>query len=147
MRKILLFSCLISLFACKTAEQHLEKFKQKGGKIHCDIDTVRITKIIQGKDGRDSLIYVDSIYPIYKTNIVTRWQVKFDNKRFNDSLTAVVKMYRDSLKYGVKTNKIASNEVIKTTRIQHRRNLWWMWLLIGFCIPFIIKIVIKIYKP
>lgn len=78
--KIISILLLFTLFSCRTAEFHLKKFHQKGGQIHCDIDTVRITETIKGKDGQDSLIYRDSIYTVYKTEVVTRWKTRIEYK-------------------------------------------------------------------
>lgn len=125
----------------------MEKFKKKGGEITCQIDTLRINQIIKGIDGKDSLIYVDSLVPIYTTNIVTRWKTRFDNKRFKDSLVVISKMYRDSLRYGVKTSKIVAKKEVKVNRIEHRGTIsWWRWLLLGIFLGLLLRFIFSVAK-
>jgi hypothetical protein len=78
-------------------DYHLNKYKKKGGKITCDVDTVKIyDTIVTPNDtiviSRDSLIIRTN------TNVITKYEVKYDYKRFRDSLKAVKAMYKDSVK-------------------------------------------------
>jgi hypothetical protein len=139
---------------------HLEKFYNKGGEIEQVEKTVTIHDTIKGKDGKDSIIYrtvnIDCPEPI----IETRWKVRFDNRRFKDSLNSVRTQYKDSLKYALRTYKnelktevktvIKSNDKTKrtVTRQENKRSWWlfWLGLAVGVIIMLLIKIGIKYLK-
>ena len=115
---------------------HLNKFHKKGGKIECKGDTTTIVKTIKGKDGKDSLIYVPVTEYVPQIEYKTKWQVRFDNKRFKDSLNVVRRMYKDSVRTVVKTEKIKGKTEVKVQRVKSR---WWLWLIIGFALAHVIK--------
>jgi hypothetical protein len=111
------------LFSC-SVNYHLNKAIKKG--YRCDEvgDTIRITSV-------DSIPYIvnDSIVwekvitqkdtiIRYKTSFVpkTRYEIRFDNKRFNDSLKHIRKVYTDSLEAAIKINKQDNKAVIKTRK-------------------------------
>ena len=138
---------------------HLEKFYNKGGEIEQVEKTVTIHDTIKGKDGKDSIIYrtvnIDCPEPI----IETRWKVRFDNRRFKDSLNSVRTQYKDSLKYALRTYKnelktevktVKSNDKTKrtVTRQENKRSWWlfWLGLAVGVIIMLLIKIGIKYLK-
>lgn len=129
MKKTLILALLLS--GCKTAEQHLEKFHEKGGVVKCDTDTLRIETFVKGKDGKDSLVYRDSIITKYQTTVQTKWQTRFDNKRFKDSLKVTKQMYQDSLKYALKNNKVDSKQDVKEKKqdkkIARIESNGWRW--------------------
>lgn len=144
-KSTIIATIFLTLGSC-SRQYHFERFIEKGGKIEPKIEwkTVTKTDTIKGKDGRDSLIYCfDSIpYAVYETKYVPKWQIKFDNKRFEDSLKHIQLMYRDSLKNAVKSQKIESKTEIKTKKIE--KELSWYWKLafifIGFSVVcFLIK--------
>lgn len=130
---------------------HLTKAVKKGYKVETVTKEVRLTDtlIINGKDSIiERLVKVDCPEPV----IQTKWRVRFDNKRFKDSLQTVKQMYSDSLKASIKTAKIerAINKQDEKTnrtvvRQENKRSLWWLWLLIGFAINFILKFILRFY--
>lgn len=144
--KQILFILVLSLSACMSADKHLQKFYKKGGKIEQIERIVTITDTIKGKDGKDSIIYreisLDCPQPIAPT---TKWKLRFDNRRFRDSLNAYRKMYKDSLRYGVKQAKIeakrdvkvkqSDNKVkIKEYKAKNRKFNWWIIGILYFVI-------------
>lgn len=151
---------LLILILCScSATQHLNKFYKKGGKIEQVEKTVTIHDTIKGKDGKDSIIFrtvnVECPEPIIKT----RWKVRFNNKRFLDSLKVIRIQYKDSLRYALRTLRIElkndyktvkSNDKTKrtTTRQENKRSWWlfWLGLAVGIIIMLIIKILIRYLK-
>jgi len=152
---IVLLLASVVLHSCHNAKYHLDKFYDKGGVITCDTTYVNTTDTlhVKGVDGKDSLVYIVKNTPAIcpKATIETRWMVRFDNKRFNDSLKIVSNMYSDSLKSAIKNNKIDA----KTNRVQikeeNRSYPWWMVFLsvmgaIFICI-ILTKLLLRQIKP
>lgn len=126
---------LFNLYSC-TPTYHLNKFHKKGGKIECKGDTTFVETVVKGKDGKDSLIYVPVTEYVPQIEYKTRWQTRFDNKRFNDSLKYVRKMYKDSARTIVKTEKIKGKTEVK---IQRTKSRWWLWFIIGFVLAHLLR--------
>jgi hypothetical protein len=121
-------------------DYHLNKYKKKGGKITCDVDTVKIyDTIVTPNDtiviSRDSLIIRTN------TNVITKYEVKYDYKRFRDSLKAVKAMYKDSVKTVVKEKRIEGKTIVRTERAKGK---WWLWLLIGIVVGYILQPILTI---
>ena len=142
---VFLFWCAILLGVIWIAnscspDYHLNKYKKKGGKITCDVDTVKIyDTIVTPNDtiviSRDSLIIRTN------TNVVTKYEVKYDYKRFRDSLRAVKAMYKDSVKTVVKEKRIEGKTIVRTERAKGK---WWLWLLIGIVVGYILQPILTI---
>jgi hypothetical protein len=157
----LIFATIISIAllfivsGCHDAKFHLDKFYKKGGVITCDTIYVKKTDTltIKGVDGKDSLIYITTTVPCNcpEATVKTRWSVRFDNKRFKDSLKIVSGMYSDSLKAAIKNNKIDSKEEEKTNRTkikeENRNYPWWMVFLSVMGTIFIVIILTKVLIP
>lgn len=164
MKKLIIVSLLLGLFACKTAEEHLQKFHEKGGTIEPTIVTVHDT--IPGKDGKDSivvrLVEIPCPPPIPPK---TRWEVRFDNKRFKDSLKHVRKTYSDSLDYQVKVLKLEKSALEDSldaavkmnkqnqrtertvTRQENKKGgLFWVGFIIGSLIMLVIFYLYRRFK-
>jgi hypothetical protein len=122
-RFALIIVSLHLLFSC-SVNYHLKKAIKKGYRCDEIADTIQITSI-------DSIPYIvnDSIVwekivtkkdtiILHKTSFVpkTRFEIRFDKKRFNDSLKHIQKVYTDSLKAAVKINKQDNKAVIKTKK-------------------------------
>ena len=130
---------------------HLTKAVKKGYKVETVTKEVRLTDTltINGKDSIvERLVKVDCPDPV----IETKWRVRFDLKRFKDSLQTVKQMYSDSLKASIKTariDKAVNKQDEKTARTvvrqENKRSFWWLWLLIGFAINFILKFILRFY--
>ena len=136
------------LFSC-SVNYHLNKAIKKG--YRCDEvgDTIRITSV-------DSIPYIvnDSIVwekvitqkdtiIRYKTSFVpkTRYEIRFDNKRFNDSLKHIRKVYTDSLEAAIKINK-QDNKTVRKTR-KKSPNLFLLGLITGIFSVILIRYAIN----
>lgn len=143
-KSIITATIFLTLGSC-SKQYHFERFIEKGGKIEPKIEwkTVTKTDTIKGKDGRDSVIYCyDSIpYAVYETKYVPKWQIKFDNKRFEDSLKHIRLMCRDSLKNAVKSQKIESKTEIKSKKIESKVPFWYWVGLIGSVLVSVLLLV------
>ena len=134
MKKTIILIFIISLTSTRCSKQyHFEKFIDKGGKIEPKIEwkTETKTDTIKGVDGKDSIIYrYDSIpYAVYDIQYVPKWRVRFDNKRFEDSLNYLKRIYSMELNNALKRDKIEAKKEIKTTRVKNR--FPWVGLLFG----------------
>ena len=157
----LIFATIISIVllfmvsSCHDAKFHLDKFYKKGGVITCDTIYVKKTDTltIKGVDGKDSLIYITTTVPCNcpKATVETRWKIRFDNRRFTDSMKIISGMYSDSLKAAIKNNKIDSKEEEKTNRTkikeENRNYPWWMVFLSVMGTIFIVIILTKVLIP
>jgi hypothetical protein len=124
------------VFASCSPTHHLNKFYKKGGKIQCDTTTVTVEKIVKGKDGKDSLIYVPITEYVPQIEYKTKWQVRFDNRRFEDSMKYVRRMYKDSVRTVVKVEKVKGKTEVKVQRAKSR---WYLWLILGFVLAHVIR--------
>jgi hypothetical protein len=150
----LIFATIISIVllfmvsSCHDAKFHLDKFYKKGGVITCDTIYVKKTDTltIKGVDGKDSLIYITTTVPCNcpEATVKTRWSVRFDNKRFKDSLKIISGMYSDSLDVVVKNNKIDSKVEKVIARQENKKQPWWITFLSVMGAIFIIIILTKI---
>jgi hypothetical protein len=137
---VFLFWCAILLGVIWLAnscspDYHLNKYKKKGGKITCDVDTVKIYDTIVTPN--DTIIISrDSLIIRTHTNVITKYEVKYDYKRFRDSLRAVKAMYKDSVKTVVKEKRIEGKTIVRTERAKGK---WWLWLLIGIVVGYILQ--------
>jgi hypothetical protein len=149
---------MVGVMSSCSPQFHLDKFYKKGGKIEQVTKTVTLTDTVT-INGKDSIIYrkvnIDCPEPI----IETRWKVRFDNKRFKDSLNSVRTQYKDSLRFALKTYKnelktevktVKSNDKTKrtVTRQENKRSIWlfWLGLAVGVIIMLLIKLGIKYLK-
>jgi hypothetical protein len=150
--KQLIFILSISitfLTSCHNAKYHLDKFYSKGGKITCD--TIYVSKtdtlVAKGKDGKDSLIYITTQIPCNcpQATVETRWQTRFDNKRFKDSLKIMARMYDDSLAAAIKINKQDNKAQTKQIKYKEKDSFPW-WMLFLSLILLISFFIIKQFK-
>jgi hypothetical protein len=125
---------LISIFLISgscSKQYHFDKFIDKGGQIEPKIEwkTETKTDTIKGVDGKDSIVFLtDSIpFAVYDIKYIPKWRVRFDNKRFEDSLNYLKRIYSMELKNALKSDKIEAKKEIKITRAQNR--FPWVWLM------------------
>lgn len=138
------------VIGCSATRLH-DKAIQKGYVHTIDIDTVKVPYLVlKNIKGKDSLIieYRDSIVPKIVTEYVPRWRVRFDNKRFADSLASVRAMYKDSLRNALKAQKIElqkqkveAKKETKKTRHENKKgaNLFLFGLVIGIILTLIVR--------
>ena len=138
-RLALILSLILSIFVTScSVNYHLNKAIKKGYRIGESADTIRITSI----DSfpvivRDSIVWEKVI--TQKDTIIrysvpqvpkTRFQIRFDNKRFADSLKAVRRMYSDSLKADVKMHRVSAKENVQFLKQKTRQiclRYAWVW--------------------
>jgi hypothetical protein len=128
---------LISIFLISgscSKQYHFEKFIDKGGQIEPKIEwkTETKTDTIKGVDGKDSIVFLtDSIpFAVYDIKYVPKWRVRFDNKRFDDSLNYLKRIYSMELENALKRDKIEAKKEIKITRSENR--FPWVWIMFAF---------------
>jgi hypothetical protein len=106
------------LYGC-SAEYHMKRAVDKGYVMSVKIDTFKVPYLvnvqIKGKD-TTLIMYKDSIVPKLVTEYKTKWKYRFDNKRFADSLAHIRAMYKDSLKYGLKSQRNDTRHDVKVKR-------------------------------
>ena len=139
MKNIIIISLLLGLMSCMTAEKHLQKFYNKGGKLESVERVVTITDTVKGMDGKDSivekLVEVDCPEPVAPK---TKWEVRFDNRRFNDSLKHMRRFFNDSVSYELKVlksnNALLSDSLTEARKIKNYKEKkesnksWLFWL-------------------
>lgn len=82
-------------------------------------------------------------------NTVIKYEIRFDAKKFNDSISAIRKMYGDSLKYErekiKEENKTERTEIRQENRTERARLNRWLIFFIGLgtgiSLVFILKLV------
>lgn len=151
---------MLALTSCRTAQWHLDKAIDKGVVITPKTVTVTDTFTI---DGIDSIITVEVKSPCPEIEIPKpRWRVRFDNRRFNDSMKVMRKMYNDSLSFNLKTlreendMKTDSLNIMRkiieaqertertTVRKENKKRNWWLFWL-GFSIGVAAMIALRYF--
>jgi hypothetical protein len=97
----------------------MKKAVKKGFDMSVKIDTLKIPYLVNIKiKGKDTTLiqYKDSLIFQTQTEYLTRWKVRFDNKRFKDSLDQIRTMYADSLRNALRMQKTAVKKDIKIKR-------------------------------
>jgi len=107
--RIMFALCLTSC----SVNYHLNKAIKKGYRCDTISDTIRITKVDSFLVVKHDTTYWEKIITSkdtiihYRTSYVpkTRYEIKFEYKRFNDSLKVIRQMYKDSLRNALKTRE------------------------------------------
>lgn len=110
---VIFYVCAVMLSAflasgCSATRLH-EKAVKKGYTHTIHVDTLKVAYVDTFyKDGMPYPVikYKDSLIIQTLTEYIPKWRVRFDNKRFADSLASIRAMYEDSLKNALKTQKI-----------------------------------------
>lgn len=124
---VAVFLCAFLAFGCSATRLH-DKAVKKGYVHTVHVDTLRVpyldTLIIVKGDSvvyKQVLKYRDSLVYQVNTEYIPKWRVRFDNKRFADSLAIIRAMYKDSLKYALKTQKIIVKHEDKKDKQETKR--------------------------
>ena len=144
--------CFLLLTSC-SVNYHLNKAIKKGYRCDTITDTIRVVKVDSFLVKTTDTMYWEKIITSkdtiirYKTSYIpkTRYEIRYDYKRFNDSLRVIRLMYNDSLRNALKT---AKND-LKRERIDRRKsplNQVKNYLLISSFILFIILMFILLRK-
>ena len=143
---------VLCLTSC-SVNYHLNKAIKKGYRCDTIADTIRINKVdsflvwkhdttywVKVVTSKDTIIY-------YKTSYYpkTRYETRFEYKRFNDSLRTIRLMYKDSLQSALKT---AKNDLKRERVVQRKSPLNQIknYLLISLFILLIILMFILLRK-
>jgi len=143
---------LLILTSC-SVQNLITRAERKGYRCDTITDTIRVVKVDSFLVIKNDTTYWEKIITSkdtiirYKTSYIpkTRYEIKFDYKRFNDSLRTIRLMYKDSLQNALKTSK---ND-LKRERIVQRKlplNQVKNYLLISSFILFIILMFILLRK-
>jgi hypothetical protein len=131
MKKDLLFGlgfyAVLFLVAC-SAEHHLRKFHQKGGEITPRIELVEYTDTIK-VNGKDSVIMVKIPVTCPEVKVPEpKWRTKLEYRYKYKIHRDTIRLMRTETKYKYKT--------VKATNKPSR---WWVWLMIGFVLNWILR--------
>lgn len=135
---------LVAMMAsCDTAKRqayHYNKFINLGGKIDTVERTVTVEKVIKGKDGKDSLIYIDVPVKCPEATVTykDRWHIRRLDRQEADSLKRLYKhrekmlklradFVEDSLKQVIKLEKAKK----KTAKKERGWSNPWIWVILG----------------
>jgi hypothetical protein len=153
-RIALIFISLHLLFSCGAERLH-QKAVNKGYVHNIYVDTFKVSTVdtmwVEGKP-YPGTIYKDSLVPRLEIKYVPKWKVRFDNKRFGDSLKTIREMYEDSLKARIKMHDDSLNAVIKINKQDNkvviktegkRPNLFLLGFITGILSLIIVKYAIN----
>lgn len=157
---ILMLFAVLSISSCSNSrmiEYHLKKAEKRGGKIVCDTTFIEVPKLVKGKDGKDSLIYVkvpiecQPCQPCEKeTKYQTRWRYKYDLKKQKARDAFIRDSMNEVFNKEVKLAKIEGKQVkIETkakTKTDTANNKSWNITMIAFSIFGVLAVLIFLYK-
>jgi hypothetical protein len=136
------FLVITLLIGCKTAEQHFQKFQQKGGKITCVSDTIKVldTLVFNGDtiyQWRDKLVVKEEI------KYLTKWETKYlykERKQEEKTERAREKQGGKTERTTVrKTEATKQKETKQKEKTERAKLRWWLWLGIGFVIAHLLR--------
>jgi hypothetical protein len=106
------------LLSCGAERLH-QKAVKKGYMHTIHVDTFKVSTVdtmwVEGKP-YPVITYKDSIVPKLVTQYVPKWKARFDNRRFNDSLRHIRKVYDDSLKASIKMHDDSLDAAVKINK-------------------------------
>jgi len=117
---------LILLLASCSVQNLIRRAEKKGYRCDTITDTIRVVKVDSFLVKTTDTMYWEKIITSkdtiirYKTSYIpkTRYEIRFEYKRFNDSLKVIRLMYKDSLRSALKT---AKND-LKRERVAQRKS-------------------------
>lgn len=147
MKKLLVL--LVILYSCSDAHQAqrgLKKFYRNGGKFNCDTTMIMMSDTIK-INGKDSIIYrtFNTVCPdvqVPKTIRQTKIELRFDYKKFDDSLKHVRKMYSSREDFLIDSLKQVGKTEVKIKRVE-TKNLFWIGFFIGMVASMLCYILAK----
>jgi hypothetical protein len=148
MRNIL-FILLLILVGCSDAHQAqkgLKKFYKNGGKFNCDTTMIMMSDTIK-INGKDSIIYrtFNTVCPdvqVPKTIRQTKIELRFDYKKFDDSLKHIRKLYSSREDFLIDSLKQVGKTDIKIKRVE-TKNRFWIGFFIGVVASMLCYILAK----
>ena len=142
---------IILLLVCScSVNYHLNKAIKKGYRCDTVSDTIRVTKVDSFLIWKHDTTYWEKIITSkdtiihYKTSYIpkTRYEIRYDYKRFNDSLKLIRLMYKDSLRNALKT---AKNDVKRERVVQRNkpvRQFKQLYIISGFIMSVIFLFIL-----
>ena len=141
----------------RMVEYHLKKAEKHGGKIVCDTTFIEVPKLVKGKDGKDSLIFVkvpiecQPCQPCEKeTRFEIKWKYKYDLKKqkardafIRDSMNEV---FNKEVKLAKIEGKQAKIETKAKTKTDTANNKSWNITMIALSIFGVLAVLIFLYK-
>lgn len=119
---VIVFIWAFMMYGC-SAEYHMKKAVKKGYSFTMATDTITISHIDSFKVvTRDTIYWVkyekqrDSIIYFPQIQYYPRWKVRFDTRRFNDSLKFIRSIYVDSMRNALKSQKNGYSHDIKSKK-------------------------------
>jgi len=147
MKKLLVL--LVIIYSCSDAHQAqrgLKKFYKNGGKFNCDTTMIMLSDTIK-INGKDSIIYrtFNTVCPdvqVPKTIRQTKIELRFDHKKFDDSLKHVRKMYSSREEFLIDSLKQVGKTEVKIKRVE-TKNRFWIGFFIGVVASMLCYILAK----
>ncbi len=150
---------VLSLYSCKTAQQHIEAAKRhsikavkKGALILHKADTLLVEKIVSDTlTVRDTTFVTSHIVNTVIEKGEVRYVTRRDKKReakmrdriYRDSITITKLTIRKNAKLGIATNKQENKTERVKTRQENKGSRWWIWVLVGYFLNIVVRIALK----
>ena len=126
---------LILLLSSCSVQNLIRRAEKKGYRCDTISDTIRITKVDSFLIWKHDTTYWEKIITSkdtiiqYRTSYIpkTRYEIRYDYKRFNDSLKVIRLMYKDSLRNALKTreNDLKKERLgVKHSKLNQFKNLY-----------------------
>jgi hypothetical protein len=144
---------LLWLTSCATPnaakqKRHYDKFIYYGGKIDTATRTVPVEVLVKGKDGKDSLIYVDVQVDCKEAKIEykDRWHIRRMDKAERDSMKHVEQVLRMQLKQRDRDNKEQTKQAKEETKqVKAENRSPWIWVILA-AIGLVALVLIKMNR-
>jgi hypothetical protein len=141
---------LILLLTSCSVNYHLNKAIKKGYRCDTISDTIRINKVDSFLIVKHDTTYWEKIITSkdtiiqFRTSYIpkTRYEIRFEYKRFNDSLKVIRLMYKDSLRNALKTreNDLKKERLgVKHSPLNQFKNLY---IISGFIMSLIFLFIL-----
>ena len=143
---------LIILLSSCSVQNLIRRAEKKGYRCDTITDTIRVVKVDSFLVWKHDTTYWEKIITSkdtiihYKTSYIpkTRYEIRFDYKRFNDSLRTIRLMYKDSLRNALKT---AKNDLKRERVVQRNkpvRQFKQLFVILGFLLTvFFVCVMLK----
>jgi hypothetical protein len=142
-------------FHLNKAKKHTEKAIKKGAVINAVTDTVYIsdtlieTKVYTVND----TTYIETIKTVDKIieksgeiRYITKRDKRAEERLAKKSQNLQFKLDKLKLKYDKQVAIVSNRQANKTERKSNKKNLWWLWMLVGVGLCLLAKLVTRKVK-